>query len=141
MPDSCPNPLDIRSRGVLPVAILGMEYFDVFEIDVASIRLKGVAPFRSNYEDVSTPLVEAEGCECISEGPDGFTDLTLEFDKKEVIKALGGLKGVPDGTDVPLTVTFKLFVDETKFQGTDCVRILKATPPKGPKDPKGPKKK
>jgi hypothetical protein len=43
-PGSCPNPLNVKNKGVLPVAILGMEEFDVPMIDVASIRLEGVAP-------------------------------------------------------------------------------------------------
>ncbi len=146
MPDSCPNPLDISSRGVLPVAVLGMRYFDVFEIDVASVRLMGVAPFRSNYEDVSTLTADPLECDGISQGPDGFTDLTLKFDKKKVIKALRGLKGVPNRTDVPLTLTLKLLVTDEDYQGEDCVEIIKPKPhkhkkPKTKKKPKAPKKK
>ena len=129
MPDSCPNPLDISSRGVLPVAVLGMRYFDVFEIDVASVRLMGVAPFRSYYEDVSTLTADPLECDGISQGPDGFIDLTLKFDKKKVIKALRGLKGVPNGTDVPLTLTLKLLVGDDDYQGEDCVKIIKPKPP------------
>jgi len=36
-PGGCPNKLDVKSKGMLPVAILGTEDFDVFTIDVASI--------------------------------------------------------------------------------------------------------
>ncbi|MHC4725285.1 MAG: hypothetical protein ACYS9V_13755 [Planctomycetota bacterium] len=43
-PGSCPNPLNINSKGVLPVAILGTGDFDVQEIDPASIRLADVVP-------------------------------------------------------------------------------------------------
>jgi hypothetical protein len=40
-PQSFPNPLNVKSKGVLPVAILGTEDFDVSEIDVSSILLEG----------------------------------------------------------------------------------------------------
>ncbi|GAI42690.1 unnamed protein product, partial [marine sediment metagenome] len=77
-PTSCPNPLNVRSRGVLPVAILGSEDFGVTTIDVASIRLAEVAPIRSSYEDVVTPVSDGNECECTTEGPDGYLDLTLK---------------------------------------------------------------
>ncbi|GAF91981.1 unnamed protein product, partial [marine sediment metagenome] len=50
-PGSCLNPLNLASRGVLPVAILGAEDFDVNAIDPASIFLEGVPAIRSAYED------------------------------------------------------------------------------------------
>ena len=45
-PTSCPNPLNPKSNGVVPVAILGTADFDVSQIDPASILLEGVAPLR-----------------------------------------------------------------------------------------------
>jgi hypothetical protein len=57
-PGSCPNPLNLKSKGVLPVAILGSEDLDVSTIDVDTIRLEGVAPLRSRLEDVATPVVD-----------------------------------------------------------------------------------
>ena len=51
-PGSCPNPLNVKSSGVLPVAILGTADFDVTTIDATSIRLAGVSPLRSSIEDV-----------------------------------------------------------------------------------------
>ena len=38
-PGACPNPLNVRSRGVVPMAVLGSESFDVTEIDVDSLAL------------------------------------------------------------------------------------------------------
>lgn len=43
-PGSCPNPLNVKDKGALPVAVLRSKDFDVFNIDPASIRLEGVAP-------------------------------------------------------------------------------------------------
>jgi len=120
-PQACPNPLNIKSKGVLPVAILGTENFDVTEVDIASIRLVGVAPIRSSIEDVSTPLLEKQDeCDCISEGEDGIDDLTLKFDTQEIVSALGE---VADGDELVLTLTGELS-DGTPIEGEDCIIIL-----------------
>ncbi len=120
-PQSCPNPLNVKSKGVLPVAILGTEDFDVTEIDLASIRLAGVAPIRSSIEDVSTPLLEKQDeCDCITEGEDGIDDLTLKFDTQEIVSALGELA---DGDELVLTLTGELS-DGTPIEGEDCIIIL-----------------
>jgi probable HAF family extracellular repeat protein len=55
-PGGCPNVLNIKSKGVLPVAILGTEEFDVNKIDASSVRLNDAIPIRHNYEDVATPV-------------------------------------------------------------------------------------
>ena len=44
---SCPNPINTKDRGRLPVAILGSKDLDVTHIDPVSLRLEylaGVAP-------------------------------------------------------------------------------------------------
>jgi hypothetical protein len=73
-PGSYPNPINPSSRGVVPVAILGSEGFDVRVIDTATIELDddrvpggGVAPtgVQKSFEDVNG---------------DGFPDLSLKFD-------------------------------------------------------------
>ena len=120
-PNSCPNPLNVGSRGVLPVAILGSEDFDVTSIDVATIRLAGVAPIRSSYEDVNTPVIDGEECECTTEDPDGYLDLTLKFKTQDIVAALGE---VVDGETLVLTLTGVLN-DQTPIVGTDCVVINK----------------
>jgi hypothetical protein len=119
-PGSCPNPLNVKSQGVLPVAILGTEDLDVTDIDVDTISLVGVAPIRFDYEDVSTPF-EGELCDCHEDGPDGYFDLTLKFDTQEIVTALGY---VEDGEYLPLTLSATL-VDGTVIEGSDCIRIIK----------------
>jgi len=94
-PGSCPNPFNAASKGVLPVAVLGAEDLDVATIDPASIRLNGVAPLRSSYEDVGTPFdpyMGKESCamDCNDWGRDGLMDLTLKFSRQELVDALGG---------------------------------------------------
>jgi len=123
-PTSCPNPLNVKSKGVLPVAILGAEDFDVTEVDVSTVRLEGVvAPLRWALEDVATPydgeLVDCEGCS--TEGPDGYVDLTLKFDTQAVVEAIGE---VEDGDCLELVLTGEL-LDTTLITGSDWVLIIK----------------
>lgn len=119
-PTSCPNPLNVKSRGVLPVAITGNEAFDVTTIDPASIQLIGVAPVRWALDDVTTAFVPAELCECSEEGPDGFEDLTVKFATQEIVAALPSFE---DGDEIALTLTFEL-MDGTPYEIADCVWIL-----------------
>lgn len=118
-PQSCPNPLNIKSKGVLPVAILGSADFDVHDIDVATIQLAGVDPKRSNYEDVARPLLDADECECSTEEPDGYMDLTLKFNTQEIVCAIGP---VADGDELVLELT-GLLHDDTPITGADCIII------------------
>ncbi len=128
-PGSCPNPLNLKSKGVLPVAILGTEDFDVTTIDPATIILTregyeetGVSPLRWAYEDVATPF-EGELCECHDLNGDGYLDLTIKFDTQELVSALN-LDEVA-GDTIPLIVAGLLKEEEggTPFKGQDCVRI------------------
>lgn len=124
-PTSCPNPLNVKGGGVLPVAILGTEDFDVSQIDPASVGLAGAAPLRWDMEDVATPVADgAEDCACSTEGPDGFTDLTLKFKKADVVAAIGD---VEDGEVLSLMLTGNLKEEfgGTAIAGSDCVVIIK----------------
>jgi hypothetical protein len=120
-PGSCPNPMNIKDKGVLPVSILGTEDFDVSTIDIASIRLEGVAPIRSSYEDITTPVPDdAEVCECTTERPDGYLDLTLKFNVQEIVAALGE---VEDEEELELTLTGVLN-DDVPIEGKDCIIVI-----------------
>ena len=119
-PTSCPNPLNTKSKGVLPVAILGSEEFDVSTIVPTSVRLNGVEPIRDSLEDVSTPLTDPNECECSTDGSDGFTDLTLKFDTQQIVESLGEVN-TGDVLTLPLTGVLN---DETPIEGADCVVIV-----------------
>jgi hypothetical protein len=96
-PQSCPNPLNVKDKGWLPVAILGGEDLDVTQIDPASVRLEhllGGAPVAWALEDVATPYEPFIGkpldpYACTEEGADGFMDLTLKFEAQEIIPHWG----------------------------------------------------
>ncbi len=119
-PTSCPNPLNTTSQGVLPIAILGSEQFDVSTIVPTSVRLAGIEPIRDSLEDVATLLTDPNECECTTNGPDGFMDLTLKFKTQQIVEALGE---VNTGDILTLTLTGVLN-DETPIEGADCVVIV-----------------
>ena len=111
-PTSCPNPVNIKSNGLVPAAILGTGDFDVNDINIsAGIKMQlrsdyGVAgtPFVSGYsiafEDVSTPedlsayngICDLPKGACNEYGPDGYLDLTVKFPAQ----GKGGNYGVAD---------------------------------------------
>ena len=127
-PGACPNPLNARSRGVIPVAIAGTEEFDVSEIDPDSIVLQGVGPSHWSIEDVCAPYEPFTGkkecSECSTEAPDGYPDLTLKFNTQEVVGALGE---VSDGECRLLTLTAVLKEEfgGVSIAGEDLVLVLK----------------
>ena len=132
-PQSCSNPLNMKERGVVSVAILPTDDFDVSMIDPASVLLEGVSPLRWSWEDVATPYEPWTGKEgeydCNEYGPDGYVDLTLKFKAQEILVALGS---VSDGDVLVLQLVGNL-KDEfggTEFFGEDVVKIIKkiATP-------------
>jgi probable HAF family extracellular repeat protein len=122
-PASCPNPLNTKSKGVLPVAILGRDDFDVNDIDLSTVLLNGVVPIRYSIEDVATPFngESHDDClDCTQNGPDGLTDLTLKFETQEVVAALGD---VYPGDELILMLTGELS-DGTPIRGVDCVVVV-----------------
>jgi hypothetical protein len=119
-PGSCPNPLNVKSKGKLPVAILGSEDLDVYDVDVASVRLAGVEAIRSSYEDVAAPVADPCDCNCTTEGPDGYLDLTLKFATEDIVDAIGE---VCDVNEFVLTLDGLLY-DNTIIEGSDCVKTV-----------------
>ena len=122
-PGGCPNPLNTKSSGVLPVAILGSADLDVTTIDPTSILLSGVQPIRSSLEDVGTPLVDANDCDCTKLGPDGWTDLTLKFATQQIVETIGE---VEHGDILELKLTGILYDPapyERPIEGKDCIVI------------------
>jgi hypothetical protein len=131
-PGSCPNPLNTRSQGKLPVAILGTEDFDVTTIDTTTVEIglagdengAKVSPIQSNIEDVGTPF-QGELCDCHDLNGDGILDLTLKFSTQELVTTLG-LNSL-DMRMVPFVVTGNLSEDNgsTPLTGEDCIRLIK----------------
>jgi hypothetical protein len=138
-PGSCPNSWNRESNGVLPVAILGTEDFDVTQIDVASVTIsradgmggsvgpnEGPPGPHSVFEDVGTPF-EGEVCGCHEAEGDGILDLSLKFKTRDVADLLP--VDDPNGALVPLIVTGTLLDGAPFASSSDCVRLV---PPGSP---------
>jgi len=128
-PQDCPNPLNLKSKGVLPLAVLGTEDFDATTINPLSVRLsregieEDVAPIRSDHEDVATPF-EGEPCECHDLNGDGYLDLTMKFKTQALVEKLNLSEFV--GQTIPLNLSGNLDEDDggTPITGEDCVLVL-----------------
>ncbi|MDT8322672.1 MAG: T9SS type A sorting domain-containing protein [Bacteroidota bacterium] len=127
---SCPNSVNINSKGMLPVTILGTPWFDVTDIDPATVEILGVGVTgNSSVEDSSTIYLGfPQDCyDCNLGGADGFYDRTFKFKMKDIVAAL---PNVSNGDCYLVTVTGELY-DGTPFQGEDVIRIIDNSSPKG----------
>ena len=119
-PETCPNTLNVQSKGFIPAAILGTNDLDVQNIDPSSLQLEGISPVRWSIKDVATPISNGEQCDCSTDGADGYADLNLKFDTQELVSALGE---VSDGDKLVLNITGNM-LDGTPIEGSDCVLII-----------------
>ncbi len=104
-PTSCPNPINVGSKGLVPAAILGTAVKSVQDINPLHDEgwEKGIQmvypPYYADvpegterivvqavkvrYQDVATPFGAPVECDneysCTENGPDGLEDLTLKF--------------------------------------------------------------
>ncbi|PIT97339.1 hypothetical protein COT77_01985, partial [Candidatus Berkelbacteria bacterium CG10_big_fil_rev_8_21_14_0_10_41_12] len=98
-PGSDPNTINLKSKGVTPVAILTDEFFDAKDIVLNSIILAGASPTKGKLEDVDN---------------DGDLDLILHFETQS-------LQLISGDTEATLTGELK---DGTLIEGTDFIRII-----------------
>jgi len=106
-PGSCPNAFNGKAKGVVPVAIVGTELFDVIDIDPETVTLEGVSPVDWSYDDTTQPVEGDASCEnCFNadgylsdtDGDqipdtylgDGYIDLILHFDTRALAAAVAG---------------------------------------------------
>jgi hypothetical protein len=101
-PGSYPNSINLKSKGVVPVAVLTTPDFDATTVDPATVEFAGAAPLRWAWEDVDG---------------DGDVDLLLHFKTQE-------LNLDENSTEATLTGNLKSELGGTPIQGTDEVRIV-----------------
>ncbi len=132
-PGSCPNPVNPRSRGVVPMAVVGLDSFDVTLIDLDTLTLRRadgvggiVTPLSGppgpgiTIDDVATPFPEGL-CDCHELGGDGLGDLLLKFSTSELVEAFE-LSELPNAAPMMLTVS-GWAQGGTVFEANDCVVI------------------
>ena len=107
-PGSDPNSINLCSEGVVPVAILGSDSFDVNDIDSDTLRL-------ADSEVKVAGRSDRELCSVEDVNDDGILDLVCHFVTVEL-----GLTG----GDTEATVRGEL-LDGTPFEGTDSVNLVK----------------
>ena len=127
-PGSCPNPLNVKRKGQLSVAILGTSEFDVTQVDPLSLSLVGVAPLKSKLRDVATPFQPFIGKEqkddCTNERADGFADLVMEFSSQAIVAELGNVSN-HEVIVLKLSGNLKAEFGGKPLAGEDVVVILK----------------
>ena len=107
-PGSDPNSINLKSKGLVPVAILGSETFDVMAVDLTTLR------FGPGEAEPFHDLTVVHMDHIKDANLDGFMDLVLHFKTQEV-----GLTS--DSTEATLTGST---IDGTPIEGTDSVNIV-----------------
>lgn len=102
-PGSDPNSINLRSNGVIPVAILTTNDFDAWEVDPASIV----------FGPGSAGILHAQGHAEDVDG-DGDLDMVIHFKNRETEIACG---------DADATLSAETFSHET-IEGSDLIRMV-----------------
>lgn len=98
-PGSYPNPINLKSKGIIPVAVLTTDEFDAGELDLATVTFAGASPLRWAWQDVDW---------------DGDMDLLFHFDTLK----LNLDKNSVDATLIGKTIT------GMSVMGIDTVKIV-----------------
>ena len=133
-PGSCPNSFNLKSRGKLPVALVGSNTLDVSMVDLSTVRLSRVDGLaasampiegppgpHSRIDDVTEPF-GVDPCDCGPVDPDGIDDLVMHFDSDDVVESLG-LECFAAGAMVELILTGEL-MGGGAFAAVDCIRVV-----------------
>jgi hypothetical protein len=126
-----------ESTGMLTrvsMSILG-NAFDVTQVDVTTVTLSRfepvlfdgsglVRPVHAALHDPATPFL-GDPCGCHTLQGDGLLDLTVKFDRLEMIEELE-LDDVPHDTDVRLRVAGRIGTG-LGFRASDCIRVIHYT--------------
>ncbi len=104
-PGSVKNPFNMRSKGVLPVALIGSADLDVTQVDLGSVMLAGLVPVKTAMADIQE---------------DGYVDIVMHFRDQDVA---GLLAGSEDGEVVGLELTGEM-MDGMLITGADSLTLI-----------------
>ena len=106
-PGSEGNPVNLKSRGVIPVAILGSGAFDVHDVDTDTLAFGPAGA-------IGAAPAHAKGGHLTDVNDDGFTDLLSHYRTQETGLAT---------EDTEACVAGETF-DGTPFEGCDSILIV-----------------
>jgi hypothetical protein len=104
-PGDYPKSINLRSKGLVPVAILSTEDFDAYSVAPDSVEFAGASPTRWVIKDVDG---------------DGINDLMLYFKTGDLFRS-AELSGLSGSTEVTLTGNTS---DGIPFEGGDTVNVV-----------------
>lgn len=114
---ACGNFFNTKAKGVLPVAILGTDQFDVTQVDENSLKLEGVTPLSITLEDITQP----GSCD---ENPDGHLDLMMKFKRQDIRNAIWKNESMRK-TSITLTGNLKAEFGGIEIKGSDLIPFKK----------------
>ena len=156
-PGSCKNPVNLKSKGVIPMVIIGLggsneiDPLDVKTIAQDNITLSATAIVRGDemiwagdqpvgkfykkaiIEDLASPRTPQT---CGEDALDELDDLLIRYRTQNILKALAGIQGVTlkKGDKVTLTVSSNFVGSSEIFEYSDQITINQL--PKLPKTKK-----
>jgi hypothetical protein len=98
-PGAFPNPINLSSKGTVPVAILGMPNFDVNDVAINTVKFAEATPLRFSFQDVNR---------------DGNVDLLLHFQTQDLQLAFTSMQATLIGETT----------EGLLFKGTDSILIV-----------------
>jgi len=109
-PGGNPNNINLKSKGVVPVAVLTTEDFDASTVDPDTVTFAGAEPVRWTLDDVDD---------------DGDKDMLFHFKTQDLKldESITEAAEATKATETTLTLTGNKKTD-VKIQGTDKVRIV-----------------
>ena len=90
-PGSCPNCFNPNGHGVIPVAILGSDVFEVTDVDPETLVFGGLEVRRRGKN--GTPQCSIEDVSGPTWAPDGFLDLVCQFVDDDTFDGTAELTG------------------------------------------------
>jgi len=102
-PRSYPNSINLKSKGVVPVALLGSDTFDVSTVDLSTVVFAGATPVHWAIEDVNS---------------DGYMDIVFHFSTESLTELTA------TSTSAALAGKYTIEGSYLPFLGSDTVNIV-----------------